>query len=260
MQYSFSTFTLHKLDGHIADIYLAEYSNSILLLDCGCRSDHKLIVQYITKTLNRPVSDLKLLVATHPHPDHIGSAMSLSVKYNIPVAASADINLWYKGFRGAIQHSVDTLLAHISARSRKMKWKRVSYPKKIHVNYPLSDLSAVPLFPDWQVYTVPGHTAHDIVLYNSRESFLYCSDTIVKIRDKFLSPFPVTDKIIMSESLTKIGKLIVTKIAMAHGGVFDVADFPALISGLKRELGTPLGGLLKFAYPLTLFPKALKKK
>jgi glyoxylase-like metal-dependent hydrolase (beta-lactamase superfamily II) len=99
MEYKFRSFTLHKLDGHIADLYIAEYKDRLLLLDCGCRSDHSLIVNYITQTIHRPIEHLKLLVVTHLHPDHSGSAMSLGEKYSIPIAAPENINLWYKGLR-----------------------------------------------------------------------------------------------------------------------------------------------------------------
>ena len=259
MEYQFDSFTLHKLDGHIAELFIAEYEDSLLLLDCGCRSDHEMIENYITQNLNRPMSQLKLLIVTHFHPDHSGSAMSLSEKYKIPIAAPEEINLWYKGIRGTIQHLVDSLLAHIAARRRKMKMRRVSYPKKIDVHFPLKDTSTLPDFPDWKVYSIPGHTEHDIVLYNQKESFLYCSDTIVKIRDKYLSPFPVTDKIKMSENLKRIMNLKVNSIAMAHGGFSYIGNFSVLISYLIKELDTPLTGILKIFYPFTLFPKPLKK-
>ncbi len=259
MEYNFNSFTLHKLDGHIADLYIAEYKDTLLLLDCGCRSDHKIIENYITQTLLRPIEDLKLLVVTHLHPDHSGSAMSLSKKYNIPVAAPENINLWYCGIRGSIQHIVDSLLAHISARRRKMKFLRVSYPKQIKVDYTLQNNSSIPFFPDWNVLSVPGHTEHDIVLYNKKESFLYCSDTVVKIREKYLSPFPVTDKIKMSESLSRIGSLKVSTIAMAHGGVSAIDNISSITSDLTVALDTPLTGILKLFYPLTLFSGQLKK-
>lgn len=259
MQYRFQSFTLHALEGHIADIFIAEYKNSLLLLDCGCKSDHKLIADYITEILHKPIEQLKLLVVTHLHPDHSGSATSLSRKYQIPIAAPEDINLWYKGIRGTAQHLVDMLLAHISARSRKMKLLSVYYPAHIKVDYPLISSSKLPFFPDWEVFNVPGHTEHDIVLYNKKESFLYCSDTIVKIRNKFLSPFPVTDKNKMSESLTLIGGLKVKVIAMAHGGIYEVQNFAELTSNLKNDLAKPLTGILKLFYPLTVFPEPLHK-
>jgi len=259
MEYKYRSFTLHQLDGHIADLYIAEYNDSLLLLDCGCRSDHNIIVNYITNNLHRPMDNLKLLVVTHFHPDHSGSAMSLSKKYNIPIAAPEELNLWYKGIHGSIQHLVDTLLAHIAARRRKMKFTRISYPGRIKIDYLLNDKSTIPFFNDWVVLSSPGHTEHDIVIYNKSESFLYCSDTILKIRERFLSPFPVTDKNKMAESLNHLGVLKVSTIAMAHGGVSIINNFPELITYLIKELDRPLSGILKIFYPLTKFPDPLRK-
>ncbi len=258
MEYRFSSFTLHRIEGHIADLYIAEYGDSLLILDCGCRSDHELFTAYITETISKPVSSVKLLVVTHPHPDHAGSSMILSRKYNIPVAAPSDINRWYKGTRGVIQHAVDTFLAHVSARSRKMRLRRISFPRSIEVNYPLDDSDTIPMFPDWQILSVPGHTEHDIVLYNKKESLLYCADTIIKIRDKFLSPFPVTDRTKMENSLKILGNLKVKVLAMAHGGVFYTDDFRSIVAGLIKRLDTPLSGVLKIFHHLTLFPQPLR--
>lgn len=256
----FGSFKLHMIEGHIADLYIAEYPDSLLILDCGCRSDNEIFAEYITDTIGRSFSTVKLLVVTHPHPDHAGSSMIMSKKYGVPVAAPEDINLWYKGYGGRIQHAVDTFLAHVSARSRRMKLRRVSYPRCIDVDYYLKDSDTLPGFDDWRAFSVPGHTEYDMVLYNKRESLLYCADTIIRIRDKFLSPFPVTDSDKMRTSLKRLGALDVKFIAMAHGGIYKTADFSLITDGLVHNLDTPLTGVLKLFHPLTLFPHPLKKK
>jgi len=64
----------------------------------------------------------------------------------------------------------------------------------------------------------------------------------------------------MADSLARLSRLPVTTIAMAHGGVIKTENFQALTADLIAELDTPLKGILKLFYPLTLFPIPLKKK
>ena len=61
---------IHTLSGYIQHIYLAEHEHGLLLLDGCSRADVETVSQFITETLHRPLSDLKLIVVTHMHPDH----------------------------------------------------------------------------------------------------------------------------------------------------------------------------------------------
>ncbi len=63
---------IHTLEGYIQNIYLVEYPDKLMLLDGCCRADVDTVFDYITEQLKRPITDLKLIVVTHMHPDHIG--------------------------------------------------------------------------------------------------------------------------------------------------------------------------------------------
>ena len=62
------------IEGYIQTTYLAVYPDKLLLLDTGCHCDVDSILDYITNTLQRPISQLKTAVVTHMHPDHAGGA------------------------------------------------------------------------------------------------------------------------------------------------------------------------------------------
>jgi hypothetical protein len=68
---------LHKLDGYIQTILLAEYTDKLLLLDGCSRADVSLIKHFITDTLQRPLTELQLVVVTHMPPAHAGAAHKL---------------------------------------------------------------------------------------------------------------------------------------------------------------------------------------
>jgi glyoxylase-like metal-dependent hydrolase (beta-lactamase superfamily II) len=58
----------------MSNIYLLEYENGFLMLDCGLRTDIGRIEAYF-RAIGRSPADIKLLVVTHLHPDHAGSAV-----------------------------------------------------------------------------------------------------------------------------------------------------------------------------------------
>jgi competence protein ComEC len=61
---------VHFIDVGQADaIYIELPDNTDILIDAGNRTDGPLVVDYLK---NRGVDDIELLIATHPHEDHIG--------------------------------------------------------------------------------------------------------------------------------------------------------------------------------------------
>ena len=52
-------------------MYLAEYADKLMLLDGASRADIPHLKDFIEYQLKRPFTDLKLVVVTHMHPDHV---------------------------------------------------------------------------------------------------------------------------------------------------------------------------------------------
>ena len=69
-----------SIEGYIQTTYLAVYPDKLMLIDSGCRGDVEPILNYITDTLQRPLSQLKTVVVSHMHPDHAGGAALLRKK------------------------------------------------------------------------------------------------------------------------------------------------------------------------------------
>ena len=104
------SFTIHAIDGYIETLYLVVYPDKLLLLDGGCRCDAKDVVDYI-RGLGRTMDELKLIVVTHPHPDHSGAAPTLHRQYGVAIAAIPTINEWYRGLNGWLTQKTDILLS-----------------------------------------------------------------------------------------------------------------------------------------------------
>lgn len=247
MSFATDTFTIHMIEGHISAIYLAVYPDKILVLDGGCKCDVPKIEVYIKKNLNRNLSTVKLVIASHTHPDHAGGSPVFSKRNSLPLAAPRYINSWYKGATGYIQHKIDTLLGYHVARVTGKPFSNIFYDRRVDYDIPLYDGDRLPGFEDWMVIDAPGHTSHDMVFYNEDAGILYAADVILCVNGKYLLPFPVPLNDHMTETLERLSTLKVKTLMLAHGGVIETG-------GRMKPITDELLALLKKG-----LPPALKK-
>jgi len=245
-----TTFKVHAIKGYIATLYLVEYTDRLLLLDGGCRCDAHTIVLYI-QSIERTIKELQLIVVTHPHPDHSGGAPILQKQYNIPIAASPQINEWYTGISGWLTQQVDILLTYYVARKKKQPWKSLFFPRHIHIDHPIIEYcSELPGFPDWNVIPTPGHTSTDTSVYHKQESIAYIADLIIGLGTRYKSPYPISKPTLYKKSLEDIRDLSFEHCLLAHHGThFISADtFNQVIDSVsptpknhKNSIATRLG-------------------
>lgn len=255
----FRDFSIHEIEGYISSMFLAVYPDKILILDAGCRCDARKIEQYITRKLKRSMSSVKLVVASHAHPDHAGGAPVISRKHGLPVAAPRTINKWYRGPWGCLQHKVDTMLGYHVARVTQKPFENIFYSRYIHVDKPLDDDAILPGFEDWRVIHSPGHTTHDIVLYNESKRLLYAADVALCVNGKFLLPFPVAMEDQMRKTLELLSHLDVETLLMAHGGVMIVQTMERISRTLTRQLDAGLPPALEKLKFLESFSPEVRK-
>lgn len=210
---------LHHLQGYIQSVYLAEYSDKLLLLDGCSRADISMLKRFILEDLARPLSDLKLIVVTHMHPDHAGAAQKLKVLTGSKIAASNVSGQWYSGVDGKLMHMTDILLAKWVARRLKKPSRTIRYPRKLNADFYLGDGDCLPGFDDWKVIETQGHTDRDLSLHHLPSDKIYVADLMVKVKGHYIPPFPVFYPNRYRASLQKIILLNPASIALAHGGV-----------------------------------------
>ena len=256
----FEDFTLHTIDGKISTIYLVVYPDKVLMLDCGCRCDVRQVEFYITRKLKRPMSSIKLVIASHAHPDHAGGSAFISRKYKIPLAAPRGINEWYRGILGSLQHRVDTFLGYHVLRVTGGGMANLFYNRRVKYDHALDNKTVLPGFSDWTVYDTPGHTHHDMVFYNEKERLLYAADVILCVNGKYLLPFPVPMEDKMARSLDMISSLNVETLLLAHGGLKKVKDLKAVTDDLKAQLTKGLPPILEKLRILASFSPEIRKE
>lgn len=229
--------TIITLDGHIQSIYLAVYPDKLLLLDGCCRPDVPMVLKFIRQNLKRPVSDLKVVMVTHMHPDHAGGAHKLRQETGCLIVSAAKDQPWYGGIGGRMMHLVDTGLAYYVAHRQQKPIKNLWYPAILNADILVSHGDSIPKFEDWQVIETHGHTDRDLSLWHKATGQIYTADLIIKLRHKFVAPFPIYDPKVYIESLQKIKALKPSCVLMAHGGklAIDEATFDMLIMNSPKQ-------------------------
>jgi glyoxylase-like metal-dependent hydrolase (beta-lactamase superfamily II) len=215
---------LHQLEGHIQSILLAEYPDKLLLLDGCCRSDVSLLKHFITDTLQRPFNDLTLVVVTHMHPDHAGAANKLRKLTGCKIAAANVSGQWYSGLDGRLMHLTDMFLAKWVARRMKKKHNKMWYSSQLIADYKLDDGEELPEFPEWIALSTQGHTDRDLSLHHLPSNKIYIADLMVKVKNKYIPPFPIFYPNRYRRSLLKIVALAPDALILAHGGEVYLTD------------------------------------
>ncbi len=253
-----SDYKIHRLDGYIQNIFIAEYPDKLLLLDGGCRSDSKIIEKFILEDLNRPLTDLKLMIVSHFHPDHCGAAIKLRKKYKIPIATHSYTDSWFKSFGGFVQYRLDRFAAYFVIYKSKKTWKRIHYPRFIKANYKLKDNDRLPFFDDYIVYHTPGHTSHDISIYNELTKTIYLGDLLIEIRGNYMLPFPIVFPDKQKESMQRLAKLDINKMLIAHGTIYENADYSKILNRLALKTYNKLPGIFKVLKYFVKFPPSVR--
>ncbi len=226
-----------RLDGYIQSTYMAVYPDKLMLLDGCCRADVPMVLDYIQTKLKRPLTDLKVVVVTHMHPDHAGGANALRRATGCLLVSADKDKQWYAGIGGHTMHLIDIALAHFVANRKQRPRKLLWYPAYLKPDVRVKDKDRIPSFEDWQVLETPGHTDRDLSLFHTPTRQVYTADLIIKLRHKFVAPFPVHYPKAYVDSLQKIKDLNPSNVMMAHGCelVIDQQTFDALIERAPKK-------------------------
>ncbi len=216
------TMKLHILKGYIQNIYLVEYDHGLLLLDGCCRPDIKTVQRFIEDDLHRALSDLKLVVVTHMHPDHAGGAHGLRQLTGCKIASGLSQRHWYGGVSGVLMHLTDIGLSLYMASRLGRPLKNLWYARKLKPDLSLADGDTLPGFNDWRVFDTHGHTDRDISLMHEPSARIYVADLIVKVRQKFITPWPLFHPNRYRASAAKVKQLQPDFVLLAHGGEIAV--------------------------------------
>jgi glyoxylase-like metal-dependent hydrolase (beta-lactamase superfamily II) len=169
--------SIHWIDGVNGNCYLI-VEEELTLIDTGLPRNTRKILRYITDEVHRQPSDLKTIVLTHSHLDHIGNARPLRDITGAKIAAHTEDAQYIEGRmampgpKGAIGIVFKLMVPLI----------RVS---KFKVDALLNDGDRI---AGLEVVHVPGHTPGSIALRDQKNKVLFTGDALTYRGGKVTGP------------------------------------------------------------------------
>jgi glyoxylase-like metal-dependent hydrolase (beta-lactamase superfamily II) len=255
---------IHAITGYISTLFVAEYtdtssegknSSKFFLLDAGCRCDVPRL-ETLVDFLHDPshlihsgpsaspppagatdaapseggnestpaAAAISLMMATHAHPDHMGSASLLQQRHGTRVVSAPGVGDHHRGPIGLATWAAEMALAHFMAKLvGRPKLETTLFPPHLRPDFPdLQDGDALPSFAsDWRGLYVPGHTQHMFALYHPAARILYAADLMMynpRTR-RCTPPTPVEFEDEYVATLRRLRDLPVDWLLLPHGGI-----------------------------------------
>ena len=196
---------IYQVEGVNGKVYLVEDGEKLILVDTGLPRSSKKIVKAI-KELNRKPSDVSVIVLTHFHIDHVGSAKKMKQLTNAKIAV----------------HQID---ADYVARK-----KSPPKPKSLMIKALTSVIKPASVEPDLLlkdgdkigpllVIDTPGHTMGSISLLDKERKVMFVGDTIRFMDGKlqFSAPQFTLDTDKAKQSIRKISTFDFDVMLSGHG-------------------------------------------
>jgi hydroxyacylglutathione hydrolase len=142
------------------------YGEEICLIDSGVAGSEKIILDYLKRTGKSP-EEIKRLILTHAHPDHIGAAAAIKRISGCTVAAHVAEKAWIE--------DVD-----LQAKERPVPGFFSLVGGSVQVDRTLQDGEVLHLDGDLalQVLHTPGHSPGSLSLWLAQEGVLFTADAI----------------------------------------------------------------------------------
>ena len=204
---------LHIIRG-LVNVYILGTADGLAVLDTGFPSSVPKILDGV-RALGRRPNDVRHIVLTHAHPDHIGSAAALKRETGATVWAhpiDAPIIEAGTGFR------------HVEAspglRNRiltRLLLGLVTVVEPTKVDQFIEDGDSPPFLPDLVAMHAPGHCAGQIAFHWRRHGgVLFTADACVNRSGPKL-PVATEDVVLARKSLARLSKLDFEMICVMHG-------------------------------------------
>ena len=168
---------LYILPGMV-NMYLLDTPEGLTLIDAGFPGDEKKVLEGI-KALDRRASDLRQIVLTHAHPDHIGGlaalkratgARTVMHPLDIPIAERGGPIRPMRAAPGLLSHALFALFVR---PEQKLEPARIDQA--------MTDGDVLPIAGGLEVIHVPGHCAGQVALLWMERSVLFTGDACVNM-------------------------------------------------------------------------------
>jgi glyoxylase-like metal-dependent hydrolase (beta-lactamase superfamily II) len=188
-----------------ANVYLVINGEELAIIDTGTAGNAKKTVEHVQKLGHQP-SDVKTIILTHFHMDHMGSAKELKDLTNAKVAVHNEDADFVSGTK-ALPKPKNILFRAVSSFVK---------PVPVQVDIILKEGDKI---ANMTVFHTPGHTPGSIMLLDEERKVLFAGDTL-RYDGKIVSGAPgqfSADSNQVRESIAKASTLSFDVMLPGHG-------------------------------------------
>lgn len=215
---------VYQLRAARASVTAVLSGREVVLVDTGGRGSLPHIEAGLG-ALGRSLRDIRLIVATHCHPDHVGSVAAVAGASGARLAAHGAEAGFLAGERPFPSPFRNRVLARASTR-----FVPRLYGGAAEVDVLLRDGDRLPVDEEIRVVHAPGHTPGSICLHLPGRGVLVVGDALQYLRGRLAPPSAMytADMRAACASVRKLADLEFETISFSH--------FPPLREGAKRLL------------------------
>ncbi|MBW1740587.1 MAG: MBL fold metallo-hydrolase [Deltaproteobacteria bacterium] len=229
--------------------YLIYGKDKIYLIDTGVASSEVLIFDYVRKTGRNP-DEISMIVLTHSHPDHIGSAQAIKKATGCTVAAHPGEKSWIED-------------VELQFRERPVPGFHSLVGGSVEVDRILEEGNVLDLGDGLklQVFHTPGHSKGSISLWLQEDRVLFTGDAIPLAGD-----IPIYEDVLAAvRSIKKLKDIHGIKILLASwndpqegGRVYQLMDEGLHYFQHIHEIVTKVAGNTSQLTPMELCRRVIE--
>ena len=193
-----------------ADAFLIA-EDELTLIDAGMVGSRRALERCL-RGLGRSIDELRRIVLTHGHPDHIGGVAELvRGRDDVAVLIHPDD---LAGLRLSLRQAIASSPEGSSRRGRIIQYLTRAPADTI----PVTDAEIIPVLGGLRVVHTAGHTPGSVCLYAARHRLLFTGDVLQVIRGRltYASSLFSHDHAAAVASVERLAALDVDTIALSH--------------------------------------------
>lgn len=194
---------LYTFDGLLVGrVYLIDDPDGLTIIDGGLPQFTNAILSQITGS-GRRLTDVKRILLTHAHPDHIGALPTLKAKSGGQIITSA----------------IEAPIAGGKVPVPRPGGKAGGFVKGITVDQALNEGDVIPALGGLRVVATPGHSPGQIAFYQPERRIIILGDTMMHVFGGLRLPMAMAtpDMAEAKRSIQKVAALDVEIACFGHG-------------------------------------------
>jgi glyoxylase-like metal-dependent hydrolase (beta-lactamase superfamily II) len=195
----------------VGRVYVIEDPDGLTVIDASVSGTAGAILSQI-KSLGRAPRDVKRILITHAHPDHVGALLELQAQTGAQVIASAIEQPVIEGRQPVTRPDPAKLKG----------WFKLSLPrtvfKPVKVDRALQGGETIETLGGLQAVFTPGHAPGHLAFWQPEQRVLFCGDVLFNAPKLGLPPdFLTADREQNLRSVGVLAQLSPTVVCFGHG-------------------------------------------